>query len=476
MGGTAITVPVSQLQDPVFVNDSPASASGPARAISVPVSQLSEPAQAPPSAQTTQPPSFWQKLETGLEESMPGQLLKMAGTPPQDSNEAAAYAAGQAGLVAYRAAKGIVQLHDNMMKAKGNAFWNAVDNFRQAALDYVLGNQRSAAMSAVAGGLNTVGATDAALTPSTSEAADIAQGAADGGNLVTPLTRGITDVGTAALGLKAPGAVGSLTRTAEEAPEAVAPEAEAATAAAPTVEKPNIIQKVLKGEKVAQGPAQSALRQAAGAGSDVQGIRTFLDKPIADLTQAERAAYDTVNKAAGTDLKALYDRSEELQDALDDPTQISNHSAQQKELAQTQAQIEEGERNALARGVSPDTLDKAIALTRTRYAGEEVARKIFSNESVVKGNLQFDADETVNVDAAIRNAENLNKPSKFAPRGAPSRLQQWFGKDGADNLLRNLYSAKKAGESAVSARKLLKMAGIGTAIGGPAALELVHRL
>jgi hypothetical protein len=97
----------------------------------------------------------------------------------------------------------------------------------------------------------------------------------------------------------------------------VAPEAEAATEAGTEsatateagteAEQPGILQQVIKGEKVAQQPAQAAVRQAAGASEEapiLQGNTTVLDEPLANLKQQEAAAYKQVDDAAGFDLKA----------------------------------------------------------------------------------------------------------------------------------------------------------------------------
>ena len=97
-------------------------------------------------------------------------------------------------------------------------------------------------------------------------------------------------------------------------------------------------------------------------------IRKIHDPHINRLGELERTAYNTVNKAAGTDLKSLYDYEGELQDALDDPTNISNRNSLQEELKNTQAQISVGEDLAKSNGVDPAELDTAKSLTQRRYA------------------------------------------------------------------------------------------------------------
>lgn len=459
---TAITVPVSQLQDPVFLPASPqptqpaATASAPGKPISVPVSQL-QPVQANGTQSTA--------TQTGTTGPTIGPSVKPNDITAEDASAAGFAAGGPIGAIGARLSmpivKALVNVHDSLTRAQSltqegrtaHPIAAKLGDWANNIEELLTGGQSAGKPMGTSSGVlnNPVSAAilpGAEGEPAIAGIGDIArEGVASAGRGISALREGLASL-----------------RSAEEAPEAAETAAQA----------PSKLQQVLKGQKVEQAPAQSALRQAAGAGSDVQGIRTFLDKPLADLAQTERATYDAINKAAGTDLKSLYDHAEEVQDALDDPTNIKNQLDLQKDLAQTRAQIEDGENKALANGVSPDTLDKAISLTQKRYAGEEVARKLFNNESVVKGNTAFGADETVNVDSAIRNAEQLNKPSRFAPRGTPPRLQQWLGKDGADNLLQGLYDAKATGQSAVRLRKVLSWAGIGLA-GVGSTEELIRR-
>jgi hypothetical protein len=98
-------------------------------------------------------------------------------------------------------------------------------------------------------------------------------------------------------------------------------------------------------------------------------------------------------------------------------------------------------------------------------------QKLFNNESVVKGNIQHGESEEINVDSAIRNAENLDKPSKFAPRGTPTRLQQMFGEDGAKAFEQGLYDARKAGKAVMTRNTIVK-----TLVGGGVGIEALKKI
>jgi hypothetical protein len=263
--------------------------------------------------------------------------------------------------------------------------------------------------------------------------------------------------------------------TAEGSAETGAATEAATQAATQTATKPGLLKQVIKGKEVAQPAAKGALSDAAtaaakdtGVGATVQpqGVRSLLDDTIAQSATKERGLYDAVNKAAGTDMKSLYDRAEELKDALDDPTNIANRSALQTELDATNTHISQGEASATKNLVNaPKAIQEAKQATQQRYSLQEVKSKLFNNEGVVSGNIEHGAAETINTDSAIKAAERLNKPSRFAPEGTPTRLEQALGQDGASKLLKNLYSAQKTGQTALKVqtigRWLAGVAGVG---------------
>jgi hypothetical protein len=232
---------------------------------------------------------------------------------------------------------------------------------------------------------------------------------------------------------------------------------------------PGIVKQVLKGKEVAQEPAQTALRSgaqssAADAGVTVSteegaGVRTLMQKPIEAAAKIERALYDTLNDAAETDMKSLFDRKQELLDALDDPTNVANRTALSSELSTTEKAIKVHSDLAASKGLPPDMLEKAKAATQQRYAMQDLEQKLFNNESVVSGNVEHGSPESINVDSAIRQVENLDKPSKFAPRGTPTRLVQALGEDGAAKLKQGLYDAQKSGQSALKVQQIAKWIG-----------------
>ncbi|HEV3482296.1 MAG TPA: hypothetical protein VGR97_08205 [Candidatus Acidoferrales bacterium] len=407
--------------------------------------------------QLPQQGSLGSRIWQGVRQSALGQIWDTAIAPPQNSTEAhVAMIGGPQTLTVYRAAKNLVTSAENVVKQTGDKYTQAIQDFARTAQDYHNKDYRNLASDVGSVSSDVMGMEPGMDIPA-QRARELSEGARPGGNLATPVAKDVIDVGMAAIGSKTLGP--------EEA------EGEEAQAAA----KPNIVQKITKGENVTRAPAQRAFRSAANqaatdtgatAAGTSQPVRTLLDEPIGAVGKTEGAAYDLIKKAAGTDLKSLYDYRADLQDAIEDPTNIANRQKLTEELNQTETQIQGGEAKAVANGVSPDVLDQAKRMTQQRYALQDVKKQLFNNESVISGNARYGADEQINVNAAIKNLEKLDKPSKFAPEGSPSRLRQALGDKAADQLFRNLYDAQRAGQEAIRARKVAAWVAAGVPIVG----------
>ncbi len=248
------------------------------------------------------------------------------------------------------------------------------------------------------------------------------------------------------------------------------PEEAAAGEQTGTIQK---IKQSVSPKAAGQPGAQSALRE--GASSSAQdagvsgtsalgaGVRTLMDEPIAAAAKVETGLYQTLNDAAQTDMKDLFDYREELMDALDDPTNVANRKVLADELSVTENAIKvhsDLAADKLGEDGATKLLNRAKAATQQRYAMENVSQKLFDNEGVVSGNVDHGMPESINVNNAIKQAENLDKPSKFAPRGTPTRLQQALGEDGAKALKQGLYDAQAAGQKVATRNQIIKWAGI----------------
>lgn len=323
-------------------------------------------------------------------------------------------------------------------------------------------------------------------------------------NPTAATVRGVVDAATAAA------SVFGLTRTGGPTPDvALAPvdapvlpeeslEApltpDEVQAASPTPPKqPNVVRRAVsavanspavKGEAVAQGPADTALRQGAQAAAGDEeaqiastatanpSLRTVLEEPTDALEASAKAAYRQIDEAAGTDFKAL---NEKLDNTEYQIRQLTDTEADQALEAKLEAsrqglidKIAQAKQDAIDNGVDPDLLDKADAQFTQARALKDLDAKVFKNPNIIVGNTKFGTNETVNVNSAINALQKLQDNTKF---GAP-RLEQALGEDGADKLLQDMYAAQRQGVKAMSrqqfAFKVAKYIGYGAAatIGG----------
>lgn len=212
-------------------------------------------------------------------------------------------------------------------------------------------------------------------------------------------------------------------------------------------------QAIVKGGKVAQKPAQEALRTAAGATDTQSSLRGVLEQPIADTMKQAKSLYKKFDDAAGVDYRDLQSKLSDVEwkikQALDPETEARLTDARN----QIADKIETAKQTAQAQGVDPSVLDQADSHFKQASALQDLQKKLFKNPSVVAGDTTKGAAETVDVDTAIKTLQRLDQPTKYGN----SRLVQALGsRKAADQLLSDLYSAQKAGQSAINARKLAK--------------------
>ena len=247
---------------------------------------------------------------------------------------------------------------------------------------------------------------------------------------------------------------------------------------------PGFIDQVWHGEQVAQAPAQAATRAAAkAAGSEVglstvqpEGLRTLAEEPISVVNGLKKGVYSQVDRAAGTDLKTLYDKLDAINDKIDLEASGSPAEAKLEEARTSQMQtIEDAKAQARAKGVDVDKmLAKGDALHTREMALRDFQKGVLKNVNIVPGNVAHGTPETVTIDSAVKAIQKLQDNTKF---GAP-RLEQALGKDGAKKLLDGLYDAQRQGIKAASRQKLAQWVGgiLGGATIGTLGVEGVSQL
>ena len=124
--------------------------------------------------------------------------------PPQDASEHAIVNIGGPGaLVAYRTAKGLHESAQNLVASKKENFQQAALDFSNALNEFHSRNYR-AAVADTASLVSDMGSLRGEPFDTMGRTREIAQGTKEGGDLVTPLTKDVVDLGAAALAEKAP--------------------------------------------------------------------------------------------------------------------------------------------------------------------------------------------------------------------------------------------------------------------------------
>jgi hypothetical protein len=132
--------------------------------------------------------------------------------------------------------------------------------------------------------------------------------------------------------------------------------------------------------------------------------------------------------------------------------------------------IEAAKQQAIASGVDPKLINQADAKFTQARALSDLEAKVFKNPNIVSGNSAMGTAETINVDSAVKALQKLQDTSKFGS----SRLEQALGKEGANNLLKNMYEAQRTGAKALRVSKIAKW--VGGAIGLGAAEQTASHL
>lgn len=249
------------------------------------------------------------------------------------------------------------------------------------------------------------------------------------------------------------GDIATLAATFFEGPKALGESGLPEAGAVETVAKPSLVQQVVKGEKVAQPMAESAVRTAVGGAAEKPlvdigaGKGTIVDEHLANLRKAEKAAYQEMDDVAEFDVKA-------------ERKQLANDQAKLKQLGNTEADVNQrgkliesindsqdrikaAEQRLQEHGIDPAAADK---IHQQRMAGIEFKNRLIANADPTTGE--------VNIKGLLRDA----KKARFSKYG--DRLEQFFGsKDAADKYVADLQEADKAGIKAMSRQEVGKRVG-----------------
>jgi hypothetical protein len=376
----------------------------------------------PPTGTAPAAPSAWDRFSTAFEKGV-------GIAPPQNGTEAIVYHATGgtgAGLVAYRAAKGLVDAVENAVKAKKpEEFEQAKRDVQQAVTDFHSGNYRNLASSVgnVAGDV-IAGAGGPIASQVGKRIRSISEGARPGGDVATPLGETAADVANIGVA-SAVGGMGSAEAAPEAAPETAGP----------------------KEATVARNTAKSGIsagtpETTVPTGEDIQpnlqqGTRDIINKtlqknalePVPDNVTIRNAA-DNMSKQFTARSKGAFARVEELTNV--NPTALKDVMASRAD--QIEAATAAGE------------MEKAGNLQQLQLRDEERMLQAFKQAKAIDPNADIDqarqdwnfslrAEE---LSSAIRgSAEGTLKsptlnPSKLTPRLqklTEGRLPELMGDD-----------------------------------------------
>lgn len=171
-------------------------------------------------------------------------------------------------------------------------------------------------------------------------------------------------------------------------------------------------------------------------------LRSVLQDVSEDIEGRGKKIYQALDKATDNKFTTYTERltkiNDRLSDLIPDTTEaddsaIERLEQQKSELETSQSQMFENLKDS---GIEPKLVDEAKAHWRQSMALRDVDAAL---KTSMKGNTDFGVKETVDPTKLVTRLERLN----VSRNGQASRLEQALGKDGADALMKDAYSAVK---------------------------------
>jgi hypothetical protein len=288
--------------------------------------------------------------------------------------------------------------------------------------------------------------------------------------------------GEAATGTEAAAAEGAAEAGATEAGGGAAAEAAAPEVAASTpIAKPGFVQRILKGESVAEAPTADAVASKAASTATKAGIAAPEGAAVDSMGEVgdsilarTKSQFQTLDDLSGGRIQRFQDRLSNISDQLGDLTGTEEDVAKEAKLFKAQTETQQA---------MDDTFEEI------RQQGGDAAKMIDEAKNGYKqGNALKDLDAQVFQSRAAGATNNGLAtgvdPSKLLPRlqklYKSGRLQQALGEDNAIDLLKQTNDAVKLGAKSARLHSvavktgggLLKAAGAGAA--GSIGWELLH--
>jgi hypothetical protein len=363
--------------------------------------------------------------------------VKAAVMPPGDATEhAISSIGGPGGLIAYRASKAVVDAVENMVKAKKESFKQAEVDVLHAINEFHQRDYRNALADTGSVVADVGGITGDPLATMGRER-EIAQGTKPGGDLATPLTKNVVDLGAAAALERIGGKLARGTEGAEGA--------RAGNPVESTVTKNVNKAKLPAGENLAE-EAQAHLEESTAQEINQIADRNGVPRPkagpahemqrnVADaIYKRSKAEYAEVDARTGGKFQPNADKlanvNKKLRDiaGTDEEKETELEATKTKLLWQQDKIFDEAEKNGLPR----ETVNKARNDFHTAQAQYDLANNLRASAL---------SDNPSALDATkMRN--RMNRMNITEEGGKPGRLMQAVGKESAVNLEENAHASQ----------------------------------
>lgn len=378
-------------------------------------------------------------------------------TPPEDATEHAIVSlGGPGGLIAYRSSKAVVDAVENMVKSKKENFRQAAVDLQNAVNEFHNKDYRNAiadTMSVVSG----VGSLTGDPLHEMGRTRELAQGTKPGGDLATPLTKDVVDLGAMAALERVGGKLKGGADVAAKGGEGPLNPVEA------RVTKNVAKAKLPAGENLAS-EAQAHLEESTaneinriaesnGVPRPKPGPAHEMQRSVADaIYNRSKAEYAEVDAKTGGKFQpnadAIRNVNTKLRDiaGTDDVKEAELEAKKTRLLWQQDQLFAEAEKN----GLSKEMVNKAKNDFHTAQAQYDLANNLRASAP---------SDNPSALDAT-KMRSRMNKMNITEEGGKPGRLTQAVGKESAVNLEQNAHAVQFMSElPPTEAKALTEMVG-----------------
>jgi hypothetical protein len=315
--------------------------------------------------------------------------IKMAAAPPTTAREHAIVAIGGPGaLAAYRAAGKINDTAENVFKAKRENFQQAAADLQTAVREFHDKDYRQA-LADTASVVSDVGSLTGEPIHEMGRTREIAQGTKEGGDVITPLTKNVVDVGAALLAEKAPEigkTVGKgVERVSEAAGEAAGKINQMEVRPEALVKRPDTPLPQHGTPVTVESPLDGPTVGSKLGGKDLSAeALAKLNEHVGDKIPVGGSAKNQLTAAVEPTVKAINETASKMnqvvKDAPDFTTSVAQEGKLTGEIDALKKNLPPSVRGSLGQDVDAVMEDSSKALTSTNPAGVLEERRKLGNQ------------------------------------------------------------------------------------------------